>query len=77
VSQGSIRTAVAEPAVVRVEMPGKIARHLADLDAAVALNAEGASSADRKAYRIYSDRLNNATMSAGIRLHGVECAAVG
>ena len=113
VSRGAIRTAVAdllpgrperpvaaataEPDVVRVEMPGTIARRLHDhtgladaerqalhqgravrrgqgyslhvtatpqihhalLRAAEALNAEGASSADRKAYRIYSDRLHS------------------
>lgn len=126
VSRGAIRTAVAdllpgqperstaagsaEPAVVRVEMPGKIARYLHDhgglddaerqalrqgrtvrrgqgyslhvtatqqthhalLRAAVALNAEGASSADRKAYRIYLDRLNNAAMPTGATLCGVD-----
>lgn len=117
VSRGAIRTAVADllpnqpqqpvattalkPQVVRVEMPGKIARHLHDHDglgeeerhalrqgrtvrrgqgyslhitatpqihqallrATKALNADGASSADRKAYRIYQERLNNATIS--------------
>jgi len=110
VSRDAIRTAVAdllpnqpeqpaatteaEPEAVRVEIPGKIARHLHDHDgldeverqgrtvrrgqgyslhvtatpqvhqallrSAAALNTEGASSADRKAYRIYEDRLNNA-----------------
>lgn len=114
VSRGAIRTAVADllpdqpqwpvattvtaPQAVLVEIPGKIARYLADHDslgeqeqralrtgrtvrrgqgyslhvtaapeihqallaAAATLNAEGASSADRKAYRIYSDRLNTA-----------------
>jgi putative DNA-invertase from lambdoid prophage Rac len=110
VSRGAIRTAVAdllpnqpattsvtEPEVVRVEMPGKIARHLQNHDslgekeqhalrqgrtirrgqgyslhvtaapqvhqtllaAAVTLNAQGAPSADRKAYRIYWERLNS------------------
>lgn len=112
VSRGAIRTAIAdllpnqpdrpatvamaEAQAVRVEIPGKIARHLdghADLTdadrhalrrgrtvrrgqgyslhvtalpevhqallaAAAALNTDGASSADRKAYRIYADRLN-------------------
>jgi putative DNA-invertase from lambdoid prophage Rac len=93
-----VPTAVAEPAVTRIEMPGKIARFLQDrsdleepemqaldagravrrgagyslhvtatvpvhqalLSAAAALNADGASSADRKAYRIYADRLSTA-----------------
>jgi hypothetical protein len=118
VSRGAIRTAVAdllpgqplrpaataaaEPEVMRVEMPGKIARYLQDhtglgdaerqalhqgravrrgqgyslhitaapqihqalLRAADALNAEGASSADRKAYRIYWQRLNTAAISS-------------
>lgn len=36
--------------------------HQALLAAAATLNAEGASAADRKAYRIYLDRLN--TVSA-------------
>jgi putative DNA-invertase from lambdoid prophage Rac len=112
VSRGAVRTAVADllpgqpqrpvviavtaPQAVRVEIPGKIARHLNDHDglgeteqralrqgrtvrrgqgyslhvtatpqihqallaAAATMNAEGASSADRKAYRIYLDRLN-------------------
>ncbi len=108
VSRGAIRTAVSdllpgrphrivatEPQPVRVEIPGKVARHLGEhlglgeaeqhalrggrtvrrgqgyslhvtappdvhqalLDAAVALNTDGASSSDRKAYRIYVDRL--------------------
>lgn len=90
--------AAPEPQPVRVEIPGKIARHLGDhtglgeaerhalrrgrtvrrgqgyslhvtaspdahqvLHAAAAtLGAPGASPADRKAYRIYTDRLNNA-----------------
>ncbi|PZS25018.1 MAG: resolvase [Pseudonocardiales bacterium] len=101
-SERAVATAAAEPVVVVVEMPGKIARHLRDhadlgdaerqalhqgravrrgqgyslhvtatpqihhamLRAAVALNAEGASSADRKAYRIYLDRLNSATINS-------------
>lgn len=46
--------------------------HHALLRAAVALNAEGASSADRKAYRIYLDRLNNAAMPTGATLCGVD-----
>jgi hypothetical protein len=36
--------------------------HQALLAAAIALSAEGASSADRKAYRIYFDRLSNVSM---------------
>ncbi|MBB5158265.1 recombinase family protein [Saccharopolyspora phatthalungensis] len=113
VSRVAIRTAVAdlmpdrperpaatadEPQPVRIEIPGKIARHLPNtttwttsnatpcgrvaksaavratslhvtalpdvhqalLAAAAALGGEGASPADRKAYRIYADRLNNA-----------------
>jgi len=97
-----VATAAAEPRAVRVEMPGKIARHLlahaglgeaerhalrqgrtvrrgqgyslhvtaaaqvhqALLAAAVALNAEGASSADRKAYRIYWERLTNSAINS-------------
>ncbi|GAA4595072.1 hypothetical protein GCM10023194_63680 [Planotetraspora phitsanulokensis] len=116
VSRGAIRTAVADllpgqperpaataviaPQAVRMEIPGKIARHFHDHDelgdteqralrqgrtvrrgqgyslhvtathqvhqallaAAATLNEEGASSADRKAYRIYLDRLT--TVSA-------------
>ncbi|MEV0705229.1 recombinase family protein [Saccharopolyspora sp. NPDC050389] len=38
--------------------------HQALLATAVALNADGASSAERKAYRIYAERLNNAMSSA-------------
>ena len=125
VSRGAIRTAVAdllpnqpdrtttaaaEPVVVVVEMPGKIARHLRDhadlgdaerqalqqgravrrgqgyslhvtatqqthhalLRAAVALNAEGTSSAHRKAYRIYLDRLNNAAMPTSTTLCSID-----
>jgi putative DNA-invertase from lambdoid prophage Rac len=90
-------TATTGPQAVRVEIPGKVARHLDDhaslgeaerhalargrtvrrgqgyslhvtalpevhqalLAAAAALDADGPSSADRKAYRIYADRLNN------------------
>jgi len=37
--------------------------HHAMLHAAAPLNAEGASSADRKAYRIYSERLNNSAIN--------------
>ncbi|MGW3470365.1 hypothetical protein ACWDKQ_18330 [Saccharopolyspora sp. NPDC000995] len=37
--------------------------HQALLATAVALNADGASSAERKAYRIYAYRLNNAVSS--------------
>ena len=86
-----------QPQPVRVEIPGKIARHLANHDglgeaerealrkgrevrrgqgyslhvtaapdvhhtllaAAAALSTEGASPAERKAYRIYSERLNS------------------
>ncbi|MDG4757817.1 recombinase family protein [Micromonospora sp. WMMD710] len=114
VSRGAIRTAIADllpnqpdqpaPAAttaqaVRVEIPGKLAQHLADhtdlaeaeqhalrrgrtvrrgqgyslhvtalpevhhamLAAAATLNTDGASSADRKAYRIYNDRLRLAS----------------
>ncbi|MFG3417996.1 recombinase family protein [Micromonospora sp. NPDC048063] len=119
VSRGAIRTAIADllpnqpgPAAttttaqpVRVEVPGKVAGHLADrtdlgeaerhalrrgrmvrrghgyslhvtapphvhqtlLAAAAALDTDGASSADRKAYRIYADRLNAFVLASHIR----------
>jgi hypothetical protein len=38
--------------------------HQALLRAAAELGADGASSPQRKAHRIYADRLNNAVMSA-------------
>lgn len=41
--------------------------HHAMLHAAAPLNAEGASSADRKAYRIYSERLNNSAINRSDR----------
>jgi len=120
VSRGAIRTAVADllpnqpdrpapaatsaPQAIRVEIPGKIARHLnlaelgeaeqhalrrgrtvrrgqgyslhitalpevhqALLAAAAPLDTDAASSADRKAYRIYADRLNAFALVSQIR----------